>query len=107
MPTRPPPVRPHLSGRLTRQTPAHSPSHVGQDPHPIWLRCLRVPHGVSGLSVPHLVLPQRKGPNQRPRPQGHTPTRTWENRPQPKGAFGWGDAADNAVEQEADLLSLS
>lgn len=32
--------------------------------------------------------------------------RTWENRPQPKGALGRGDASDDAVEQEADLLTL-
>lgn len=37
----------------------------------------------------------------------HTPTHTWENWPEPEWTFGRGDASDNAVKQEADLLSLS
>ena len=40
------------------------------------------------------------------RPGSPPPAPTWENRPQPKGALGRGDAADDAVEQETDLLSL-
>lgn len=31
---------------------------------------------------------------------------TWKERPQPKGASGGGDASDDAVEQEADVLAV-
>lgn len=39
-------------------------------------------------------------------PHGPQPARTWEDRPQPAGALGRGEAPDNAVKQEADLLPL-
>lgn len=63
-------------GRLTRQT-----NHHGPPPQDIAQPAKR-------------TLPSRPG------------SHTWENRPQPKGALGGGDASDDAVEQEADLLPL-
>lgn len=36
----------------------------------------------------------------------HAAARTWENWPQSKGTLGGGDAAHDAVKQEADLLAL-
>lgn len=55
---------------------------------------------------PEGIPGQEGGSPPPPHPAEWVPAHTWEKRPQPKGAPGRGDASDDAVEQEADLLTL-
>lgn len=106
------------TGRLGRS----SGSRARASCWPTWCSCSNCPNRKPRpLSVPAAQTPWRRGcaranapgsprssspPDPPTRPGSPTPAPTWENRPQPKGALGRGDAADNAVEQETDLLSL-
>lgn len=85
-----------------------------------WPRSILTAQTHGGRAVPQgvAVTPARPllrgmwGAGQRPRgpvgnlPSGHALAHTWENWPQSKGALGGGDASDDAVKQEADLLPL-